>query len=161
LESDIGFSLRNSLTPIEWLLITEQFLSGGNVSNMTTPAPLNASSVPVPDSQTSEDCLFLDVFVPQKVFSEAGCEKDHRHRPKKGGQISLKFPIGTQSTNIFYFILAAVLVWIYGGGYVTGTKSYYGSAASLVSRSMDNDGEGIIFVELNYRLGLFVRILFR
>jgi carboxylesterase type B len=127
---------------------------------MSTPAPLNASSLPVPDSLTSEDCLFLDVFVPQKIFSDASCGKDHRQRPKNGGQVSLKFPIDIQGTNIFYLILAAVLVWIYGGGYVTGTKSYYGSAASLVSRSLDNNGEGIIFVEINYRLGLFVRILF-
>ena len=127
---------------------------------MSTPAPLNVSSLPVPDSQTSEDCLFLDVFVPHKIFSGSSCKKDHRQRPKNGGQISLNYPLTFKCTNIFYLILAAVLVWIYGGGYVTGTKSYYGSAASLVSRSLDNNGEGIVFVEINYRLGLFVRILF-
>jgi hypothetical protein len=105
------------------------------------------------------------VFVPQKVFSDASCEKDHRDqgkqnsKSKNGGQISPRFLFIILVSNVFYLTLAAVLVWIYGGGYVSGTKSYYGSAAGLVTQSLDNDDEGVIFVQLNYRLGLFVRIL--
>jgi carboxylesterase type B len=59
------------------------------------PSGANASSpVPTPDPRESEDCLFLDVFVPEDVFKKAG----------KG-------------------FGAPVLVWIYGGGYTGGSKN--------------------------------------
>lgn len=60
-----------------------------NTSNVYVPPGANASSaVPAADPRESEDCLFLDVFVPEDVLAKAG----------KGYG-------------------AAVLVWIYGGGY--------------------------------------------
>jgi carboxylesterase type B len=49
-----------------------------------------------------------------------------------------------------------VLVWIYGGGYTEGDKSGSGDPAGLVATSLENGGEGVIFVAMNYRLGLFV-----
>jgi carboxylesterase type B len=52
----------------------------------------------------SEDCLFLDVNVPKKVFDG---------RSKKKG--------------------APVLVWIYGGGYTAGSKWQFGSGAGLLA----------------------------
>lgn len=59
------------------------------------PSGANASAVvPPPDPRESEDCLFLDVFVPEDVFENAG----------KG-------------------FGAPVLVWIYGGGYTGGSKN--------------------------------------
>lgn len=58
------------------------------------------------DPRTTEDCLFLDVLVPKKVFDKARNEK--------------KVP---------------VLVWIYGGGYTYGDKSA-DSASGLIRRSM-------------------------
>jgi carboxylesterase type B len=48
---------------------------------------------------------------------------------------------------------APVLVWIYGGGYVEGSKVY--NPAGLISQSQKNGGEGFIFVAINYRLGMF------
>jgi carboxylesterase type B len=50
---------------------------------------------------------------------------------------------------------AAVLVWIYGGGYTIGNKNGNGSPAGLIKRSLDHQGEGVIYVTLNYRLGAF------
>jgi carboxylesterase type B len=51
---------------------------------------------------------------------------------------------------------APVLVWIYGGGYTEGDKSGSGNPAGLLATSLENGGEGVIFVAMNYRLGLFV-----
>lgn len=51
---------------------------------------------------------------------------------------------------------AAVMVWIYGGGFTGGYKTSSGSPAGLIARSQDDGQEGIIYVAMNYRLGLFV-----
>lgn len=53
---------------------------------------------------------------------------------------------------------AAVLVWIYGGGYTFGSKST-GSPATLLASARKNNQEGVIFVAMNYRLGLYVSLL--
>ena len=76
--------------------------------------------------RTSEDCLFLDVVVPQKIFEN----KD-------------------EACN------APVLVWIYGGGYTAGSKSDSGNPAGLLTRSESNNADGVIYVSMNYRLGAF------
>jgi carboxylesterase type B len=44
-----------------------------------------------------------------------------------------------------------VIVWIYGGGYVGGEKSS-AAGVSLITRSMLNGGEGLVFVAINYRV---------
>ena len=88
-----------------------------------------SSSLPKQDPRTTEDCLFLDVVVPQTVFQGA-----------------------SNSTNDTSG--APVLVWIYGGGYTAGEKSAY-SAAGLIKASQASSAEGVIFVSLNYRLGAF------
>jgi len=83
----------------------------------------NASSVvPPPNPLESEDCLFLDVFVPQGVLRNAG----------KGSG-------------------AAVLVWIYGGGYTNGQKN--NNPAGLIAASGNATNGDVIYVALNYRLG--------
>lgn len=88
-----------------------------------TPPGANASSpVPPRDPRESEDCLFLDVFVPEDVFS------------KKNESCG-----------------AAVLVWIYGGGYTGGTKNT--NPAGLLAASGNSSNGDIIYVSLNYRLG--------
>ncbi|KIW20224.1 hypothetical protein PV08_00799 [Exophiala spinifera] len=46
---------------------------------------------------------------------------------------------------------APVLVWIYGGGYTAGSKELFGTGAGLLARS----AEPIIYVALNYRLGIY------
>ncbi|KAJ8103668.1 Alpha/Beta hydrolase protein [Lipomyces tetrasporus] len=47
---------------------------------------------------------------------------------------------------------ASVLVWIYGGGYVSGDKANE-NAKGLVERSLQNGQDGIVYVAINYRLG--------
>ena len=49
-------------------------------------------------------------------------------------------------------------MWIHGGGQVLGYKTIYGGGAGLLAASQVNGGEGIIYVAINYRLGLFVCI---
>lgn len=87
---------------------------------------LTISGLAAPDPRTTEDCLFLDVISPKAILENKSGKK------------------------------APVLVWIYGGGYVGGDKSLSGNPATLISRSFENRGEGLVFVTFNYRLGLFV-----
>jgi carboxylesterase type B len=69
--------------------------------------------------------LFLDVVVPTKVFGNAG-------RASKSG--------------------APVLVWIYGGSYTFGSKTYWGNPAGLLAQAQSSTEKGIIFVAMNYRV---------
>ena len=74
----------------------------------------------------SEDCLFLDVYVPEKIFESAQ------------GQLT---GVG-----------APILLWIFGGGYVFGSKEYWGDPGTLIKSSLDDHSEGIIFISINYRV---------
>ncbi|RYN71466.1 hypothetical protein AA0117_g9561 [Alternaria alternata] len=66
-----------------------------NMTQPYTPSGAKSSSaVPAQNPDETEDCLFLDVFVPKDVLSKAG----------KGFGVP-------------------VLVWIYGGGYTIGSKA--------------------------------------
>jgi carboxylesterase type B len=118
-----------------WELIAADF-----VPDYLEGIPFNASAasagssnmtgmLPPQDPRTTEDCLFLDVVVPETIF--------------KGASKNANDTSG-----------APVLVWIYGGGYTFGEKSAY-SAAGLIHAAQLNNTEGIIFVSLNYRLGAF------
>ncbi|RFU25191.1 hypothetical protein B7463_g11146, partial [Scytalidium lignicola] len=109
-----------------WLLIAEQYLSGVPVATLLNESnsPASSAQIPPPAPGTSEDCLFLDVFVPEDVFN-----KPHAEAP--------------------------VLVWIYGGGYTGGSKTASGSPAGLIAQSQSDGSPGVIFVAMNYRLGLF------
>lgn len=79
------------------------------------------------DPRTSEDCLFLDVLASKAVYEN-----------KNNGSG------------------AAVLVWIHGGGYAAGWKTLFGTGRGLITRSEGNRDGGIVYVSINYRLGLFV-----
>lgn len=76
-----------------WELIAEQFLpeyfTGKTVFNSSSFSTGGSATttIPVQDPRTNEDCLFLDVVVPQSIFESAGKGKG-----------------------------APVMVWIYGGG---------------------------------------------
>ncbi|KAA8569503.1 hypothetical protein EYC84_001130 [Monilinia fructicola] len=108
-----------------WLLTAERLL--GQLLDCT------ALSV---DPRAGEDCLFLDVIVPQRIFNVTNSnETVTRNAGNKAG--------------------APVLVWIHGGGYVYGSKTSSGNPASLVAASLENEKEGMIYVAMNYRLGLF------
>ncbi|SCO82732.1 related to cholinesterase [Fusarium oxysporum] len=110
-----------------WLL---PYLAKGIVPNSTavleeSRLALNVSSLQHRDPLESEDCLFLDVIVPQRVFENAG-----RSTP------------------------APVMVYIHGGGYIQGAKTEV-DPRGLLYRSRNITSDGIIFISLNYRLGAF------
>ncbi|KAF2148643.1 carboxylesterase family protein-like protein [Myriangium duriaei CBS 260.36] len=88
--------------------------------------PRQNLTMPLDDLTTNEDCLFLDVFVPDDVWNQ-------RHSGKK----------------------VPVLFWIFGGGYVYGSKTSYGSPSGLLTRSEMERQPGVIYVAPNYRLGAF------
>jgi carboxylesterase type B len=146
----------------EWITTVPSFLgaylAGGNISNFTNPkvsqspmANVNLSSLPSPDPRTSEDCLFLDVMVPTSIFNSAQAQQRKRGTPYNvecvPGEPCQEVPAG-----------APVLVWIYGGGYTGGDKTSSGNAAGLIASSLQNGSESVVFVAMNYRLGLFVRL---
>ncbi|KAK6580334.1 hypothetical protein PZA11_007356 [Diplocarpon coronariae] len=117
-----------------WPAIAGQFLAGANSSMLEAAnslLQLGKDSLTIesmghsspPDPRQSEDCLFLDVVVPQEIFDQ-----------KRS---------------------APVLVWVHGGGFVNGDKTSAGNPASLIAQSQLDKGEGVIFVAMNYRLGLF------
>ncbi|KAK5125192.1 hypothetical protein LTR85_000868 [Meristemomyces frigidus] len=114
-----------------WLTIAASYiplyLEGQTVFNESEFNTSSATSgLPAQDPATNEDCLFLDVVVPEAIFDNAG----------KGYG-------------------APVLVWIYGGGYTAGSKNGSGSPVGLLARSESNNAEGVIYVAMNYRLGAF------
>ena len=90
-----------------------------------TPEELHQSILN--DPLVNEDCLFLDVVVTQAVLD------------------------GTDEEQA-----APVLVWLHGGGYDFGSKDddVY-NPSGLIARSKLEDSHGIIYVAINYRLGLF------
>lgn len=51
--------------------------------------------------------------------------------------------------------LAPVLVWIHGGGFAGGSKANQGNPAQLIAKSAQGGLGGMVFVEINYRLGMF------
>lgn len=83
------------------------------------------------DPRTTEDCLFLDVIVPQKIFQRAQQRKVDFVAKKK---------------------LAPVMVWIYGGGFAEGDKTLY-NPEGLIDRS-EALGEEIVYVAMNYRVSI-------
>lgn len=96
-------------------------------------ANITVAELPTPDPRTSEDCLFLDVIVPESIFNA-------KHDPL------------TEK--------AAVLVLIHGGGFTTGDKAGSnlvgaGDPAGLFTQSQANNQTGVIYIAMNYRLGLF------
>lgn len=102
--------------------------AGSDVGNQTELPAFTQDDLLPAELGSSEDCLFLDVLVPESVFKAR-----------------------TTST-------VPVLVFIHGGGYVQGSKTEYGSGAGLLRAAAENERE-LIYVSINYRLGLFVRDL--
>ena len=103
-----------------WISIAEQFLSfylaGQTQFNASSFNTSSSGDVFGPqDPRTTEDCLFLDVVVPKPIFDKAGTGCG-----------------------------APVLVWIYGGGYVTGSKSSWGNPAGLLARSEEDGQPGVV-----------------
>ena len=95
--------------------------------NATFYASLDTAEPPAQDPRTTEDCLFLDVIVPKKIFDSS------IHQTNATGG-------------------SPVLVWIYGGGFSYGDKTSYGNPAGLIKASNLTDPDGVIVVLLNYRV---------
>lgn len=91
-----------------------------------SPALFPITTIPSADPTETEECLFLDVLVPEPVF------RTRQYPGKK----------------------APVLVWIYGGGYSGGYKNQYGPAA-LLEQSYNGPTDGVIFVALSSRVSTF------
>lgn len=102
--------------------------SGGSVGNLTQVPLLTAAELPAAAPGSSEDCLFLDIIVPETIFND-------RHTKK-----------------------APVVVFVHGGGYVESYKTASGSGIGLIQAAAE-DGNDLVYVTINYRLGLFVRIV--
>ncbi|CAG8109741.1 unnamed protein product [Penicillium salamii] len=120
-----------SVLPL-WSLLQAQWLTT-YWDNKPLGISTNISSYPYrplpQDGSTTEDCLFLDVIVPKAVFEKT----QHKESQDKK--------------------LAPVLVWIHGGGLAAGDKGE-DDASGLIERSM-NDNDGIVYVQMNYRQGVF------
>ncbi|OJD32155.1 carboxylesterase family protein [Diplodia corticola] len=115
-----------------WAAIAAEWLPGylvagilPNVSATGTTATTGTANITTLPGET-EDCLFLDVVVPEKIFERAGNASG-----------------------------APVIVWIHGGGYTSGSKISYGDPAGLIARSQTGSSDGVVYVSINYRLGAF------
>lgn len=80
-----------------------------------------------PNTNVSEDCLYLNIWVPQKFRM--------RHKESPGMSDNKGMPM---------------LVWIYGGGYMTGTATLDVYDADLMAATSN-----VIIASMQYRVGAF------
>ncbi|KAJ8961922.1 hypothetical protein NQ318_021541 [Aromia moschata] len=80
-----------------------------------------------PNTNISEDCLYLNIWVPQRLRIRHHLEKPPMERPK-----------------------VPVLVWIYGGGYMSGTSTLDIYDADIIAATSD-----VIVASMQYRVGSF------
>ncbi|KAK0097764.1 hypothetical protein PV326_013978 [Microctonus aethiopoides] len=80
-----------------------------------------------PNTNVSEDCLYLNIWVPQKFRM--------RHKESPGMSENKGMPM---------------LVWIYGGGYMTGTATLDVYDADLMAVTSN-----VIIASMQYRVGAF------
>ncbi|RYP76921.1 hypothetical protein DL771_001474 [Monosporascus sp. 5C6A] len=126
-EVNNGTTIRTCPQAYPWWLIEQLAPQYG-----LTPTEFEAF---VYSSPMFEDCLFLDVFVSKSIFD--GASRNPSKRARANG-------------------VAAVIVWIYGGGFDMGSKDQdIFNPSGLIAQSQTGDQEGVIFVKFNYRLGLF------
>ena len=102
---------------------SEGDISPTGPTNLTTLA-----DVPSASPQESEDCLFLDVYVPRRIFRDR-----------------------------FYGEGSPVMVWIHGGGFTFGSKTAESAPTGIMAQSVLQTGKELIFVAINYRVRLFVQ----
>lgn len=106
--------------------VVESFIQG--VVPPLTPEDQEQLKVPsdlgLPiDPRETEDCLFLDVVTPVATFNKVFVDQK----------------------------AAPVIVWLYGGGYTAGDKTWH-SPTGLINASFDASSEGLVFVAPNYRV---------
>ncbi|KAJ6782487.1 hypothetical protein PWT90_05290 [Aphanocladium album] len=112
-----------------------QFSASGKPFNLSAweQAIEDAPPIPIDTTKgTTEDCLFLDVHVPKKIFERA-------QRNPKG------------------FHGVPVLVWVHGGGFILGSKTGYPQPKYnpdlIMQKGQEYSKDGFIYVAINYRLG--------
>ncbi|RDW80786.1 hypothetical protein BP5796_05484 [Coleophoma crateriformis] len=129
--------------------INSSFLEvfNGIEANSTSVA---AKLVTEPVATQTEDCLLLDVVVPQTIMN-----KTLRGEKATGEFTSRVLLIARMLVLDVDHNVAPVMVWIVGGGFVIGDKNAAGDPTGLIQQSMSNSSDGVIYVTLNYRLGLF------
>lgn len=102
---------------------------GVDVGELTQMPVVNETDIYPSAPGESEDCLFLDVLVPEATF---------------GARKRSKTP---------------VILYIHGGGYAEGSKTKYGPGVSSgigLLKAAAQDGKEVIYAAINYRLGVFV-----
>ena len=102
--------------------VSDLNVAGGDIDDGEPPV------APTPDPRETEDCLFLDVYVPASIL-----ESQYRRYGGRGKG-------------------AKVIVWIHGGGFVGGSKDITPGNLLETSEEIGDDGP-IIYVSINYRLG--------
>lgn len=80
-----------------------------------------------PNTNISEDCLYLNIWVPQHLRIRHHAEKSNHELPK-----------------------VPILIWIYGGGYMSGTSTLDIYDADIVAATND-----VIVASMQYRVGSF------
>ncbi|NP_001303635.1 acetylcholinesterase-like precursor [Cimex lectularius] len=80
-----------------------------------------------PNTNMSEDCLYLNIWVPQKIRLRHHNAQDRYNKPK-----------------------VPVLIWIYGGGYMSGTATLDVYDGLMVAATSD-----VIVASMQYRIGAF------
>lgn len=88
------------------------------------PANLTEFFPPLSPAET-EDCLFLDVYVPKEIFDQ------RENRTRNGSPIFL---------------------WVHGGGFILGHKRSDSDFKGLLAKSQENSKEPMIVVSINYRV---------
>ncbi|XP_044742596.1 acetylcholinesterase [Chrysoperla carnea] len=78
-----------------------------------------------PNTNISEDCLYLNLWVPQRIRLRHHQDKSSTDRPR-----------------------VPILVWIYGGGFMTGTSTLDIYDADIVAATSD-----VIVASMQYRIG--------
>ncbi|KZL79689.1 carboxylesterase family protein (secreted protein) [Colletotrichum incanum] len=115
-----------SLDEVDSMFTELQNLSPGS------DASLIDQYITEPDLIVTEDCLTLDVVVPETIWEKV-------HDASETGDRDA----------------APVLVWLYGGGYVLGDKNSAGNPAGLIAEAQKDGSDGVIYVAINYRVGFF------
>lgn len=95
--------------------------SFGPHCSQANPAWSPSALSPVSSNVGSENCLFLDLIVSNDIFNSNDSGR------------------------------APVIVWIYGGGFVLGSKETSGDPIALLERSREFNEEAV-WVAMNYRV---------
>ena len=105
----------------------QESVDSGQPFNQTLVERKHAAGGPgklVTEPNMTEDCLFLDLYVPQAIFQKATASKD-------GGERNSEADDDHSNGGV------PVLIWIHGGGFAVGSKINTGlyNPTSLIETS--------------------------